>query len=273
MKSRFLGLRPRNDRTARGGSSPDCHPERSEGPAFQPSPNAGLHVALIPDGNGRWAQAQGLARSAGHRAGAEVVGRIVEAAARLGLGTLTLYAFAHYNWRRPPEEVARLMQLFLTFLRAHTATLAGHGGRLTVLGRRDRLSPELREAVETAEAATARGPNLHLRLAIDYSSREAIVEAARRLEGGSAADFARLVAGDAPDVDFLIRTGGELRLSDFLLWECAYAELYFTSTLWPDFTAGEFEAALENFRRRERRFGRLPAATLAREGGADGLRP
>jgi len=233
-----------------------------------------LHVALIPDGNGRWAQARGLARSAGHRAGAEVVGRIAEAAARLGLGTLTVYAFAHYNWLRPPEEVARLMQLFLTFLRAHTATVAEHGGRLTVIGRRDRLSPELRHTVEIAEAATARGPNLHLRLAIDYSSREAILDAARRLDGDSAADFARLVAGNTPDVDFLIRTGGELRLSDFLLWECAYAELYFTPTLWPDFTVAEFEAALENFRRRERRFGRLaPAAALAREGGAEGLRP
>jgi len=232
-----------------------------------------LHVALIPDGNGRWAERRGRPRAEGHRAGAEVVGHIAEAAARLGLGTLTFYAFAHYNWLRPPEEVARLMQLFLTFLRAHTATVAEHGGRLTVIGRRDRLSPELREAVAIAEAATARGPNLHLRLAIDYSSREAILEAARRLDGDSAVDFARLLAGNTPDVDFLLRTGGELRLSDFLLWECAYAELYFTPTLWPDFTVTEFEKALENFRRRERRFGRLPAATLAREGGADGLRP
>ena len=220
-------------------------------------------MALIPDGNGRWAQVRGRPRSDGHRAGAEVVGRLVEAAARLGVQTLTLYAFASYNWGRPPDEVERLMHLFLTFLRAHTATVAEHGGRLTVLGRRDRLSPELRRAVETAEAATARGPNLHLRLAIDYSSREAILEAARRLDGDSAVDFARLLAGNTPDVDFLIRTGGELRLSDFLLWECAYAELYFTPTLWPDFTVTEFEKALENFRRRERRFGRLPAAVLA----------
>jgi undecaprenyl diphosphate synthase len=232
-----------------------------------------LHVALIPDGNGRWAERRGLPRSAGHRAGAEVVGRIVEAAARAGLATLTLYVFAQYNWGRPAAEVARLMQLFLAFLRGHTATVAEHGGRLTVLGRRDRLSAELREAIEAAEAATRGGANLHLRLAIDYSSRETLAAAARCFDGGSAAEFARLVAGGAPAVDFLIRTGGELRLSDFLLWECAYAELYFTPTLWPDFTVAEFENALEDFRRRQRRFGRLPAAAAARKGGNDGLRP
>src|SRR3972149_2478050 len=149
----------------------------------------GPHVALIPDGNGRWAQVRGRPRSDGHRAGAEVVGRLVEAAARLGVQTLTLYAFASYNWGRPPDEVERLMHLFLTFLRAHTATVPAHpargpapGGPLTVLGRRARLSPELRRAVETAEAATARGASLHLRLAIDYSSQEAILAAAARLE-------------------------------------------------------------------------------------------
>ena len=146
-------------------------------------------------------------------------------------------------------------------------------------GRRDRLSPELRRAVETAEAATARGAGLHLRLAIDYSSQEAILAAAARLDPRrppTRAGFARLLADTrgAAAVDFLVRTGGELRLSDFLLWECAYAELYFTPTLWPDFTVAEFEAALEEFRRRERRVGRLaPATVLAREGGTDGLRP
>lgn len=236
-------------------------------------------MAIIPDGNGRWAQAGGRPRSDGHRAGAEVVGRLVEAAARLGVQTLTLYAFASYNWGRPPDEVERLMHLFLTFLRAHTAGVAEHGGRLTVLGRRDRLSPELRRAVETAETATARGASLHLRLAIDYSSQEAILAAAARLDPRrppTRAGFARLLADTrgAAAVDFLVRTGGERRLSDFLLWECAYAELYFTPTLWPDFTVAEFEAALADFHRRERRFGRLaPATVLAGEGGTDGLRP
>jgi len=245
-----------------------------------------LHVAVIPDGNGRWAQARGLGRSEGHRAGAEVVGRIVEAAPRLGIRTLTLYVFAAYNWRRPTAEVERLMQLFLAFLRAHTATVVIHGGRLSVVGRRDRLPAELAEAIAAAEAATRNGARLHLRLALDYSAREEILAAAARLDPRRPPDrerFARALAGNDPaaaDVDLLIRTGGELRLSDFLLWECAYAELYFTPTLWPDFTVAEFERALADFHRRERRFGSLlarpaggPVPTLPREGGTDGVRP
>lgn len=229
---------------------------------------AGLHVAIIMDGNGRWATARGLPRMAGHRAGAEAVRRTVEAAPKLGIRTLTLYAFSSDNWQRPPEEVSTLMNMFYEYLERHTAECVKHGIRLSVIGRRDRLRPELRRAIQRAEAATAEGQQLHLRIAVDYSARDAIVRAASRVNGRPVgrSEFARLL-GEAiharepvPDVDLLIRTGGEQRLSDFLLWECAYAELYFTSRMWPDFDAQELEAAVREFHRRERRFGRVPAA-------------
>ena len=200
-----------------------------------------LNVAIIMDGNGRWATRRGLPRVAGHRAGAEAVRRAVEAAPELGVGALTLYAFSADNWRRPAREVATLMQLFAHHLRSETPALVEHGVRLRVIGRRDRLPAPLVAAINGAEAATAGGTTLELCLAVDYSAREAIRTGAL-----------------LPDVDLLIRTGGEQRLSDFLLWESAYAELVFSETLWPDFGAAELKAAIREFERRERRFGGLP---------------
>src|SRR5579864_765042 len=220
-----------------------------------------LHVAIIMDGNGRWATAQGLARIAGHHSGADAVRRTVEAALELGIGTLTLYAFSSDNWKRPPAEVTRLMQLFRAYLAGEVSRCIEHGIRLEIIGRRDRLDPALAATIEQTERATARGRALHLRIAVDYSARDAILRAAARLD--SRADltperFARLL-GDAPDVDLLIRTGGEQRLSDFLLWESAYAELVFTPCMWPEFSREDLESALLIFSRRDRRFGGLNA--------------
>lgn len=235
-------------------------------------PRSRFHVAIILDGNGRWAAARGLPRPAGHRAGAEAVRRVVEAAPGLGITTLTLFAFSSDNWGRPQAEVRALMELFRRFLRAAPTKGGEHGIRLSVLGRRDRLPPPLPRAIAAAEAATRGGHTLHLRLAVDYSARDAIVAAAQRWNGtrqASRPQFARLLgeashAGEAaPDVDLLIRTGGEQRLSDFLLWECAYAELYFTRRLWPDFTPADLEAAVQDFRGRQRRFGGLPQAAAS----------
>lgn len=202
-----------------------------------------LHVAMVMDGNGRWAVRRGLPRTAGHRAGAQGVRPLVEAAPGLGVGALTLFAFSADNWKRPASEVSALMRLFARHLRLETPLLLKNGVRLEFVGRRDRLPAPLVAAMEAAELATAAGTTLDLRLAVDYSARESI--AAGRL---------------LPDVDLLIRTGGEQRLSDFLLWECAYAELHFTERMWPDFGAAELAAALDEFRARERRFGTVPKA-------------
>ena len=196
------------------------------------------------------------------------VRRTVETAPKLGITTLTLYAFSADNWRRPASEILALMRLFQEYLRKEAAECARNGIRIGVIGRRDRLAPEVRRAIEDAEAATARGCRLHLRIAVDYSARDAILTAAARLgrRMPSRDLFGRLLGraihdpGPAPDVDLLIRTGGEQRLSDFLLWECAYAELYFTSRMWPDFERADLEAAVGDFLGRERRFGALPAA-------------
>jgi undecaprenyl diphosphate synthase len=232
---------------------------------------SGLHVAIIMDGNGRWATGRGHPRTAGHVAGAEAVRRTVEAARDLGVGTLTLFAFSSDNWQRPPEEVRSLMRLFRRYLIREAARCAADGVRISVIGRRDRLSPVLVRAIEEAEARTARGTAALLRIAIDYSARDAILRAAHRLHrlNGSAGEisresFSRLLADPpheepVPDVDLLIRTGGEKRLSDFLLWECAYAELVFTDRMWPDFGAADLAEAVRELGRRERRFGRVPA--------------
>jgi len=206
-----------------------------------------IHVAIIMDGNGRWALARGRPRSAGHRAGAAAVRRVVEAAPRLGVATLTLFAFSADNWKRPATEVNRLLRLFLGYMRAETATCVERGVRLSVIGRRDRLPQAVVQAIETAERATAHGSTLHLRLAIDYSAREAITAAA-----------AAGTLDSMEDVDLLVRTGGEVRLSDFLLWESAYAELYFTPLPWPEFSGASLAEALAEYRRRQRRFGGLP---------------
>jgi len=199
-----------------------------------------LHVAIVMDGNGRWATGRRLPRAAGHRAGAGTVRRIVRAAPGLGVGALSLYAFSSDNWKRPAAEVTTLFRLFARYLAREAPRLAAEDVRLAVIGRRDRLPAPLADAVVRAEALTAAATRLHLRIAIDYSARTAIKDG-------------QLL----PDVDLLIRTGGEQRLSDFLLWESAYAELVFTPKMWPDFGAADLARALEEFRSRERRFGGL----------------
>jgi undecaprenyl diphosphate synthase len=219
------------------------------------------------DGNGRWAIRRGLSRNLGHEAGVEAVRRVVESAPDQGVGTLTLFAFSCDNWRRPKTEVAALMGLLRRYLRAEAAQLVRSGTHLSVIGRRDRLPKDLLIEIEHAEAATISGDKLNLRIGLDYSGRDAILSAAARATSGeqlTPTGFARLVTGEpAPrDVDLLIRSSGEKRLSDFLLWESAYAELYFTDVMWPDFGARDLADALACFKQRERRFGGLiaPAA-------------
>jgi undecaprenyl diphosphate synthase len=229
------------------------------------------HVAVIMDGNGRWATRRGLPRAVGHRAGAKAVSRIVEAARRRGIGTLTLFAFSADNWRRPEAEVEALMGLFERYLAHESRRCARNGIRLRVIGRRDRLSFALVRAIEAAEAFTASGEGIELRIAVDYSGREAILAAIAHLPpAASPTREALLVAlaraghGGAPEVDLLVRTGGEHRISDFLLWEAAYAEIFFTDRFWPDVGAGDLDEALSWFSGRERRFGGLPSTAPAR---------
>jgi undecaprenyl diphosphate synthase len=225
-----------------------------------------IHVAIIMDGNGRWAQSRGLPRIAGHRRGATSVRRVVEVAPELGIRTLTLYAFSSDNWKRPASEVSGLMFLLEDYLKSETARCIKEGVRVVVIGSRDRLSQRLRDAIAECERATAKGRVLLLRIAIDYSARNAIFNAAQRIsqEGIPSREQFALRLCDytncglpCPDVDLLIRTGGEKRLSDFLLWECAYAELYFTDTMWPEFGKESLAKAIQDFRSRERRFGEV----------------
>ena len=226
------------------------------------------HVAIIMDGNGRWANQRGRPRSTGHLAGAKTVRTIVEHARRSGISVLTLYAFSSDNWRRPGDEVGALMSLFRRYLAGEVPRCVETGIRLSVVGRRDRLAPALVKAIEAAEDATRHCTAMRLRIAVDYSSRDAIVAAAKQSRGRSLTRerFAAALAAvthdhDAGnDVDLLIRTGGEQRLSDFLLWECAYAELVFSRRLWPEFTTRDLDAALIEFARRDRRFGGVEAA-------------
>jgi undecaprenyl diphosphate synthase len=231
-------------------------------------------VAIIMDGNGRWAARRGLPRVAGHRAGVAAVRRAVEHAPELGIGRLTLYAFSSDNWSRPAEEVASIFWLLRAYLRLECARLRQRGVRLEVIGRRDRLPKRLAHEIHRAERATLQGRRLHLRVAIDYSSRSAIARAALGVslrlaqerppsEEGWRRTLAQALTAESGEVDLLIRTGGEKRLSDFLLWEAAYAELFFTERMWPDFAASDLEAAVQEFRRRERRFGGVPAAAAA----------
>ena len=229
----------------------------------------GLHVACIMDGNGRWATQQGKSRLAGHRAGVETVSTVVEAAPALGIGTLTLYAFSSDNWQRPRREVLALFDLLDHYIRKETERCVRDGVRVNFIGRRDRLSASIVWAMERMEELTRAGKNLHLRIAVDYSSRDAILRAVAQAPAGAKLDrdafLDLLCATDGsgvrvPEVDLLIRTGGEQRLSDFLLWECAYAELYFTRRLWPEFRGADLEAAVADYHRRERRFGKVPDA-------------
>jgi undecaprenyl diphosphate synthase len=226
-----------------------------------------LHVAILLDGNGRWAASRGLPRSEGHRAGVAAVRRIVRAAPSLGIGTLTLYAFSSDNWGRPAGEVAALLSLLEEYLRSDAAACAAEGIRLRVIGRRDRIPPTLLDAIEFAEHMTSAGRLLELRIALDYSARDAILRAACWMLSSleiSQREFSRRLGevthtgGPAADVDLVIRTGGERRLSDFMLWECAYAELHFTPRMWPEFEPADLAAAVEDFLGRDRRFGRLP---------------
>ena len=220
-----------------------------------------LHMGIIMDGNGRWALARGLPRVAGHRAGVETVSRVVEAAPGAGVGILTLFAFSSDNWRRPREEVGALMRLLADYLQKETGRSVDQGVRIEMIGRRDRLDGVLRAAIERAEAATVSGTRLRLRIAVDYSGRDAILAAARRVANLSRES---LEGALGPPVDLLIRTGGERRLSDFLLWECAYAELIFSRRMWPDFGAEDLLGAVREFRGRDRRFGAVPPMAMRR---------
>ena len=229
-----------------------------------------LHVAIIMDGNGRWAHGRGLPRVAGHRAGAQAVRRTIEAAVKHDVAWLTLYAFSSENWRRPPGEVHDLTGLLRHYLRHEIAELTANNVRLRIIGDRSRFAADLRHEMATAESATAGNTGLNLVIALSYGARDEILAAARAAVEAALAgellpeelDEARFAAllstTDMPDPDLILRTSGERRLSNFLLWQSAYAELVFLDVLWPDFGADEFAAALAEFARRERRFGARP---------------
>jgi undecaprenyl diphosphate synthase len=241
---------------------------------MQSNGNKGLHVAIIMDGNGRWATRRGLPRVAGHRAGVAALRRVVERADELGVARLTVYAFSSDNWRRPAAEVECIFWLLRAFLRLETERLRLRGARLQIIGRRDRLAKRVLREIDRAERATAAGCGLQLCVAIDYSSRDSITRAAADATAAfSHAEppspnllgpmLMQSLTAQCEDVDLLIRTGGEKRLSDFLLWESAYAELVFTDRMWPEFDTADLDEALDEFRRRERRFGAVPADALS----------
>ena len=225
------------------------------------------HVAIIMDGNGRWAQARGLSRTAGHRSGMEAVRRTVEASIELAIHYVTIFGFSSENWRRPVEEVEELMFLLRLYLRGEIADLHKNGVRVRVVGERSRLAADIVNLIDHAEALTADNSALNLTVALSYGGRQDVVQAARRIAdavkaGSFAADaideefFSRyLWTADLPDPDLVIRTSGEQRISNFFLWQAAYAELVFVDTLWPDFSRADLEHALHEFRRRERRYG------------------
>lgn len=242
------------------------------GPSRLPAapPEGPLHIAIIMDGNRRWAQARGLPVALGHKAGAEAARRAVEAAADLGVSWLTLFAFSSENWRRPLEEVSALTGLLRLYLRAEVANLVKEGVRLRVIGDYERFGPEMARAVRAAEEQTAGGTRLNLNVALSYGARDEILAAARAAaravaEGRLApealdeATFSNfLFTAGIPDPDLIIRTSGEQRLSNFMLWQAAYSEFLFQDVLWPDFGAGHLAAAVDDFRRRERRYGARP---------------
>jgi undecaprenyl diphosphate synthase len=230
---------------------------------------SGMHVGIIMDGNGRWARQQGKPRWRGHLAGVDSVRDVVRGSPDLGITTLTLYAFSSDNWKRPPAEVGRLFYLLREYCRRETAELVESGVRVSHLGRQDRIPASALAELHRTIAVTAGGTRLHLRLAIDYGSRWAVTEAMRRVAAESArgrldpatidsAAVHRAIADGVPDPDLIVRTAGEQRLSDFLLWEAAYAELYFTTVLWPEFRRADLAVAVSEFHRRERKFGAVP---------------
>jgi undecaprenyl diphosphate synthase len=226
-----------------------------------------VHVAIIMDGNGRWARSRGLPRIAGHKRGAEAVRRAVRGAAELGIGYLTLYGFSSENWKRPPTEVDDLMALLRLYLASEIQELDANGVRLKVIGQRDRLHPEIVQLIRQAEERTAGNVRLNLTVALSYGGRAEIAEAARRIaidtKSGrldpASVDEALfeqyLLTAGTPDPDLLIRTSGEKRVSNFLLWQCAYAELVFLDRLWPDFTKEDLAFAIREFHGRDRRYG------------------
>ncbi|MGB3500009.1 MAG: isoprenyl transferase [Mesorhizobium sp.] len=234
-----------------------------------------VHVAIIMDGNGRWATARGLPRAAGHRAGVEALRGAVRNAADLGIEWLTVYAFSSENWSRPPSEVSDLLGLLKLFIRRDLADLHKSGVRVRIIGARDNLQPDIRKLLDEAEQLTRDNGELNLVIAFNYGARDEIVRAARQLAADAAAGkiapqdievadlSAQLDTSDIPDPDLLIRTGGDLRLSNFLLWQAAYTEFIFLSCLWPDFSRAHLAEAIDVFSERERRFGGIPAASAA----------
>jgi len=236
-------------------------------PSESGPPSPPVHVAIIMDGNGRWAKARGLPRIEGHRRGAEAVRRVVRGATDLGISYLTIYGFSSENWQRPQAEVRDLMGLLRLYLRGEVAELHRNGVRIRIIGERERLAADINKLIDDAEELTKSNTRLNLIIALSYGGRSEIARAARRLaedvrqgrmrpEEIDECAFARnLTTAGIPDPDFIIRTSGELRLSNFLLWQSAYAELIFTDRLWPDFDRADLESAIEEFQRRERRYG------------------
>jgi len=214
-----------------------------------------MHIAIIMDGNGRWAKARGLPRTAGHKAGAEATRKIIAAAKKLGVQYLTIFAFSHENWNRPKAEVGFLMELLKMQLKSQIGDLHKNGVRLKVIGDRARLSDDIRVEIEKAEKLTVSNDGLFLQVGLGYGGRQEILQAVA-LSGGDAGKFeAALFTHGIPEPDLLIRTGGEKRISNFLLWQIAYTELYFSDKLWPDFGEADLRAAIEDYALRERRFG------------------
>jgi undecaprenyl diphosphate synthase len=236
----------------------------------QPAREPPKHVAIIMDGNGRWAAAHRLPRVAGHREGAKAVRRSIEAAMRAGVGWLTLYAFSSENWRRPASEISDLTGLLRQYIKSELAELKANGIRVRAIGERERFPPDIQAQIAAAEQATSENTRLNLNVALSYGSRAEIAAAARKLAEAAwagqidpatideTAVAQHLFTTGMPDPDLVIRTSGEHRLSNFLLWQAAYAELVFLDVLWPDFAAEHFATALNEFGRRERRFGARP---------------
>ena len=230
-----------------------------------PAPEVPGHIAVIMDGNGRWAKKRFLPRVAGHVKGVELVRELVRACLERGVGYLTLFAFSSENWRRPLEEVSLLMQLFVKALEQEVERLQRHGVRLRVIGDLSRFEPRLQALIRQAEEATATNTALHLSIAANYGGRWDILQAANRLAVAEPEKIGQWTEADlepylsmafAPEPDLYIRTGGEMRVSNFLLWQMAYTEFYFTPTLWPEFDRVEFDRAIASYQQRERRFGR-----------------